>query len=217
MSSSTAVTVAGITGIPGYAGAVPWQGPRPTCLPIAVSAAHQVSRSMHPPLSPEALWRHALRSGLADADGTTPGAMETALATVGQPLLTDWPYEPTIAPTKSAASPTPPPAALFGQLHHVALPGGLALLGAGMPLVLLIHITETFSLVDASGAVADRSNQRRQGLHAVLAVGSDTTGDIDRVLIRNSWGADWGVRGHCVLTTDYINEYADSAWLVIPT
>jgi len=46
-----------------------------------------------------------------------------------------------------------------------------------------------------------------RGLHAVAAVGIGTFGGDKVILIRNSWGTDWGDEGHAWLSTDFLNQH----------
>jgi C1A family cysteine protease len=50
--------------------------------------------------------------------------------------------------------------------------------------------------------------------HAVMAVGYDDKSK--RVLVRNSWGADWGIRGYFTMPYDYVsdNNLADDLWTI---
>lgn len=52
------------------------------------------------------------------------------------------------------------------------------------------------------------------GGHAVMMAGYDL--DTDRVLVRNSWGKDWGIQGYFWLPFDYVLSPAlsDSFWTV---
>jgi aminopeptidase C len=44
--------------------------------------------------------------------------------------------------------------------------------------------------------------------HAVLAVGCRPTGTQAEILVRNSWGEDWGVGGHCWCEFSYLAQSA---------
>jgi len=52
------------------------------------------------------------------------------------------------------------------------------------------------------------------GGHAVMAVGYDDSAE--RVFVRNSWGADWGIKGYFTTPYDYISNdnLADDLWTV---
>ena len=77
------------------------QGPRPLCLPISVSGAHEVTRARlaatsPQPLAPEPLWAHCVQSAQVTPQGTTLAAVGNALADQGQPTLRAWPYNPAL-------------------------------------------------------------------------------------------------------------------------
>ena len=57
-----------------------------------------------------------------------------------------------------------------------------------------------------------KPGEKQLGGHAVLAVGYDDS--TKRVLVRNSWGADWGVNGYFTIPYDYISNsnLADDLW-----
>jgi C1A family cysteine protease len=52
--------------------------------------------------------------------------------------------------------------------------------------------------------------------HAVLVVGYENslTPREGFLIIRNSWGSDWGVGGYGYLPYDYIERYGGEAWIV---
>ena len=54
--------------------------------------------------------------------------------------------------------------------------------------------------------------EKTLGGHAVCAVGYDDAAG--RVLVRNSWGADWGLKGYFTMPYDYVsnNNLADDFW-----
>jgi C1A family cysteine protease len=56
------------------------------------------------------------------------------------------------------------------------------------------------------------TGEKQLGGHAVCAVGYDDTAKT--VLVRNSWGADWGMDGYFTIPYDYIsnNNLADDFW-----
>jgi C1A family cysteine protease len=50
--------------------------------------------------------------------------------------------------------------------------------------------------------------------HAVMCVGYDDS--TKRVLVRNSWGTDWGIKGYFTMPYDYIsdNNLANDLWTI---
>ena len=57
-----------------------------------------------------------------------------------------------------------------------------------------------------------KPGEKQLGGHAVLAVGYDE--QAERILVRNSWGADWGMKGYFTMPYDYISDdnLADDFW-----
>lgn len=56
------------------------------------------------------------------------------------------------------------------------------------------------------------SRERSLGGHAVMAVGYDNLND--RLLVRNSWGSDWGMAGYFTMPFDYVEFMAEDFWTV---
>jgi C1A family cysteine protease len=52
------------------------------------------------------------------------------------------------------------------------------------------------------------------GGHAVLAVGYDHPRE--QFIVRNSWGADWGMQGYCTMPYSYLldSNLSDDFWTV---
>lgn len=88
-------------------------------------------------------------------------------------------------------------------------------LAEGFPFVFGFTVYEGFE----SDAVAKngklnlpKPGEKNLGGHAVCAVGYDDTAK--RFLVRNSWGADWGLKGYFTMPYDYISNtnLADDMW-----
>lgn len=90
-------------------------------------------------------------------------------------------------------------------------------LASGFPVVFGIMVYDSFE----SDAVAQTgevpmpdANEQCQGGHAVLIVGYDRK---DRYfIVRNSWGAEWGMKGYFTLPFDYVlsPDLAEDFWTV---
>jgi C1A family cysteine protease len=90
-------------------------------------------------------------------------------------------------------------------------------LAEGYPFVFGFTVYEGFE----SAAVAKtgkldmpKKGEKSLGGHAVLAVGYDDAAK--RVLVRNSWGSDWGMSGYFTMPYDYIGttNLADDMWTI---
>lgn len=209
------------------AGAVTDQGARPTCLPIAVSVVHQVALSgtdYSSPLGPEPLWAGAMLAGEADATGSTPAGIGATLQGTGQPTLRSWPYNESIAADQSEAQPATCGTTgwVSATLREIPLPpearldGLLRVLAAGRAVVLLIETTDAFSFPALDGTITDPGPDSGDGsYHAVVLWGARGQGDSVELLIRNSWGLDWGDNGFCRMPASYLANYGVAAYEVL--
>lgn len=90
-------------------------------------------------------------------------------------------------------------------------------LAAGYPIVMGIDVYESFESdeVAATGYVPMPNVETEQGLggHAVLAVGYDRIKRL--VIVRNSWGPNWGDKGYFYLPYDFVfGGYVSDCWTV---
>ena len=213
-------------------GAIPDQGPRPLCLPLSVSGAHEATRAHHfaaapEPLAPEPLWAHCVRSGQVSPLGTTMAAVGGALADRGQPTLAVWPYSPTLARKTEE-----PPAATVNTAWYTAEVIELPLahdgiedpledaLAASALVVVIVEVTREFESADRSGQISVPPVDSPAGdYHAVLAVGAATDAEtrVRRLLVHNTWGVGWGAGGYGWLPLDYLIAFAVQAGTVDPT
>ncbi len=128
-----------------------------------------------------------------------------------------WPY------TISKFAVKPPAACYQEALKHqvlsyhrvVGLQQMRQCLAEGYPFVFGFSVYEAFE----SKAVArtgklnlPKPSEKLLGGHAVMAVGYDDA--TKRLLVRNSWGADWGMHGYFTMPYDYAanNNLADDFW-----
>lgn len=205
--------------------AVTAQGPRPVCVPFAVSACHEAARAASPPrpMAPEAIWWYCSIRGQTTAQGMQLDDTGPALAAAGQPLLTAWPYDPGLG-----TGTQPPPATAGQPPWHTAQLRELRLahdgaedeveeaLAAGSPVVLVVEITDEFDNPDTSGHISVPSLRAPTGdFHAVVAVGAATHPSRGRLLLtRNSWGPYWGAGGYGWLPVAYLIAFATQAAIV---
>jgi len=131
-----------------------------------------------------------------------------SVAKLGAPPETDWPYDI----TKFADQ--PPPQAYQDALqdivtsysrvsHNLAQMQGC--LASGYPFVFGFTVYQSFeSDTVAQTGIVPMPAQGEQvlGGHCVVAVGYDDTQR--RFIVRNSWGASWGLAGYCLMPYEYL-------------
>ena len=139
--------------------------------------------------------------------GATMDATAAALAGNGQPVESVWPYSPL-----PVTSWTPP--RIMAALHmRTMLPGVFGYdeittaLARARPVVLGLRITDAFFHPASDGLVSFVTPDIERGGHAVLAVGhGKTPADEPALLIRNSWGQEWGLDGYAWLPRSYVER-----------
>ena len=206
------------------------QGPRPLCMPVTFTAAHEALRaqilSAAPEgLAPEPLWRHCVQTGAADATGTTVAAAAQALAGPGQPLLSEWPFRHDLGVRTEAQPATvgAPPWHIAVVAEHTLARDGMETamenaLAAGRPAVLVLEVTREFRNAPSNGevALAPLNTPLGEG-HAVLVVGAATHATRGRqLLVRNSWGPRWGAGGFGWLPLTWVAAFGFSWASVTP-
>lgn len=186
------------------------QGDRPTCVAFATSAAHEWSAGDQVVRSPEdAMWG-------AHQVGEVPGREETTVAWALEGMArhehaTDvaWPYgQPHWSQGRPAAArQAGNRRALLGwsDLQPATFDEIAMALGAGRPVVLTVRVV--IAAWYAGAALIDAEpGAKTPGNHAVLAVGALEAPD--RLIIKNSWGKEWGDGGYGYLTRRYFDHYA---------
>lgn len=187
------------------------QGVRPTCLAFAASDTHAAARGLPiNPLSAEWAYYHAVhRDGGRPGDGATLGGMLDGIRVDGQPVEAAWPYVDGPDPDPASWGPPPSVTKLFRRDGTVRDPCGVSdvveALGAGTPTLLVMTISDAFYSPGRDGIVAGAEPPDPGRVHAVLAVGHGSLADdAGAVLVRNSWGPEWGEAGHAWLHEDYL-------------
>jgi Papain family cysteine protease len=184
------------------------QNPRPTCLAFAASDVHAAARPAWEPLSAEWAYYHAVkRDGGLPHDGATLNAMLAAVKSDGQPAESHWPYIKAPITDVNTWKPPASPAQLFFRNH---VPCGATVqqvieqLNAGTPVLMTMTLSDAFYRPDTDGVIAANEPTDPKRRHAVVAVGHSERGAAGLVLIRNSWGEAWGLKGYAWIATDYL-------------
>ncbi len=191
-------------------GAVRDQGARPTCVAFAASDAHAALRAGWEPLCCEyAFYQAQRRAGRQPTQGVFLPAMVESLAQDGQPIEAAWPY---LSALPADLTTWMPPAQLSqihgraGIISSSALDQIVATLDEGRPVILLLMLSASFFLPGTDGvidaAVGEVPEPARR--HAVIACGHGAIDARPALLVRNSWGARWGLSGCAWLTESFL-------------
>ena len=186
------------------------QGARPTCLAFAVSDLHAALRDAWAPLSCEFVFYHAQRrAGRPPTVGATVQAMFEALRHDGQPQERGWRY---LAATPKDVELWKPPQDVGGIYHRSAKKQEIVIdemidtLDLGQPLLVLMYLSASFYLVGTDGFVDPPPSEKADVMrrHAVVAIGHGAHRGRRAILIRNSWGDEWGQSGYAWLAEEYL-------------
>ena len=184
------------------------QGARPTCMAFAASDTHAAVRPGWVPLSCEYAYFHALKRDCGNPDdGTTPSATLAAIREDGQPPETAWAY---MSRVPSDVALWKPPANVGTVFRRASAHDRASLaaihkrLDAGTPVIVTMCLSDAFYRPDANGIIdaAEPPDPRRR--HAVVAAGFGARNGSRLILMRNSWGADWGVDGYAWVSENYL-------------
>ena len=141
------------------------------------------------------------------------------LASLGVCPEKKWPYVISAFTKKpSAACYTDAKSHTISTYHRITSLGEMrACLAEGYPFVFGFSVYETFEspAVARTGVLnMPKPRERQLGGHAVCAVGYDDKAK--RLLVRNSWGPGWGMKGYFTMPYDYVanSNLSDDFWTI---
>ncbi len=189
-------------------GAIRHQGERPTCVAFAVSDAHRAARGSPTTLSVEHLYYHAVQRtpGRDPEAGVALATILEALRLDGQCAEMGWGYLDALPPDLKTWR---PPASATRAFRRDATWVGanvasiLTQLDAGAPAVVTLLLGQRF-YEPVDGVVTTGPNDPDTDYHAIVAIGHGLIATQPFVLVRNSWGDDWGLHGQAWIAADYL-------------
>ena len=184
------------------------QGSRPTCIAFAFSDGHAVVRRAAQPMSVEHLYFNAVqRTPSRDPDaGVNMPTCTAALGLDGQCVEAGWPYLDFVPNAKHWVCPATatPSFRRRSETTTNSTDAITAELEADRPVVIALLLGERFYAPDPEGRVRPGPGDSDTDYHAVLAVGHGCEGAEPYLLVRNSWGAEWGLEGHAWISALYL-------------
>ncbi|HUB34726.1 MAG TPA: C1 family peptidase [Bryobacteraceae bacterium] len=142
-----------------------------------------------------------------------------SVATLGAPPETDWPYDiqkfSEKPPAKAYTDAKKDLVSAYSRVvQNLAQMQGC--LAEGYPFVFGFTVYESFESdeVAQTGIVPmPAPGEKVLGGHCVVAVGYDDTKRM--FIIRNSWGAGWGLKGYCMMPYEYLlGQLASDFWTI---
>lgn len=186
------------------------QGDRPTCVAFAASAAHEWAAGEQTFRSPEdAMWAAHQISSVPGREEVTVTWALSGLRTHGHACETAWPYgQPHWSDGRPGAAQDPVnrrdlPA--FRLLDEATFDWVAEEVDDARPVILTVRLVYS-AWRKPDGVIDAEPGRKTPANHAVLAVGA-LTGP-DWIIVKNSWGPNWGDHGYGYLTRRYLDHYA---------
>ncbi len=184
------------------------QGTRPTCIAFAFSDGHAAARGDLEPLSTEHLYFNAVqRTPMCDPNGgvNMPNCI-AALSADGQCAEAGWRYLDLAPPTERWMPPATATPSFRRRCEESAnaVSAITAELDAERPVVVALLLGERFYTPDHDSTIVPGPRDPDTDYHAVLAVGHGRDEAQPYLLVRNSWGAEWGLEGHAWVAATYL-------------
>ncbi len=182
---------------------------RPTCMAFAASDAHAAARGNLEFLSTEFAHFHAVqrRKPFDPHSGVSFSLMAQSIHEDGQPPEATWPYLPVLPSNLADWKPPNACSPIFRRQYGIEGPSidrVYRYLGNSRPVVITMTISSSFFQPTPEGIITAPVNEPPVNSHAVIAVGYGTNVQSRAVLIRNSWGDRWGLKGHAWITEEYL-------------
>lgn len=195
------------------------QGVRPTCLAFATSDAHAATRSLvwHP-MSCEYLFYYSKkRDGSAPTKGAQVSSIRSTLDQDGQPYETGWPYLNNLPHNIALWEPPLDVGHVYrsqSSLGPYSFRQIWDCIEVNCPVVLCLEFTAEFYDKYGTGIVDPDNCSPPVARHAVIAVATGECCKRRFILVRNSWGAKWGLRGYGWLSERYLSPRIIDAFTV---
>jgi hypothetical protein len=197
------------------------QGARGTCVGFAVTAAHEWMRPSTLRSVEDALWAAHRVGGDPAEEGTSVYLALSGLDLHHHAEDSAWPYGMPPFPAQRPAEACDParrvPNVGWRLLPTCDLDAVAAEVARGAAVVLTLNFVP--GAWPSSGKVDAAPGRKAFGRHAVLAVGTlaDPAEPAEsQTLIKNSWGADWGMDGYGFVTRRYLSNYGHLAHVLEP-
>lgn len=212
------------------------QGQIGSCTANAIAASHEFvqmkdAMAAPAPFTPSRLFIYYNERALEGTVGSDSGAQirDGIKSIAHQGVCREdptWPYDGDPFPPNNKLTVKPPQtayteAAKYTAVQYQRVPQVLSqlkgCLASGFPFAFGFTVYESFESpeVAKTGIVPlPQSTEQVLGGHAVLAVGYDDAQQ--RFVVRNSWGAGWGIQGYCEMPYLYLTDssLASDFWTV---